>query len=606
MENTIVAISTAMGNGGIGIVRMSGEKSFEILDKIFRPKNNDGVIKGYQIKYGNIIDPKNEEIVDEVLVSYFVAPKSYTTENMCEINTHGGMVVEKRILELCLENGAEIAGPGEFTKRAFLNGRIDLSQAEAIIDLINSKTVREAKESINQLEGHLSNKIENIRQKMLNLMIAIDVNIDYPEYDEEEVTKNRSLGELRIISEELIKLENSFNSGKILRDGVKTVILGKTNAGKSSLLNRILKEDRAIVSNIEGTTRDTIEEFVDVEGIPLKLIDTAGIRNSSNEIEQIGIQKSKKLADSADLIIAIFDITKNLTEDDEELLEIIKDKECIILLNKIDVLSENFELEKCLKSINKNILKVSAMEDIGIQGLFDKIVEIYSFNNESLSNDVLISNERHKNLIQKARIEIDEAINAAENDMYIDIISIYITNAMNYLAEITGNNVTDDVIFSKIFKRNQLLMLTNVSKENYEKFEGGTLDAAGIYALGKAIEYIQDVGVNNIEKHLKKLTKYTLEKLKKEVKNIKIYATKNTCGIVTFAIDNIHAHDIISILNLENISVRAGHHCAMPLHRYIDEVSTLRLSFGMYTTKEEIDYAISKIVRIGELFNGNI
>ena len=452
MENTIVAISTAMGNGGIGIVRMSGEKSFEILDKIFRPKNNDGFIKGYQIKYGNIIDPKNEEIVDEVLVSYFVAPKSYTTENMCEINTHGGMVVEKRILELCLENGAEIAGPGEFTKRAFLNGRIDLSQAEAIIDLINSKTVREAKESINQLEGHLSSKIENIRQKMLNLMIAIDVNIDYPEYDEEEVTKNRSLSELRIISEELIKLENSFNSGKILRDGVKTVILGKTNAGKSSLLNRILKEDRAIVSNIEGTTRDTIEEFVDVEGIPLKLIDTAGIRNSSNEIEQIGIQKSKKLADSADLIIAIFDITKNLTEDDQELLEIIKDKECIILLNKIDVLSENIELEKRLKSINKNILKISAMEDIGIQQLFDKIVEIYSFNNDSLSNDVLISNERHNNLIQKARIEIDEAINAAENDMYIDIISIYITNAMNYLAEITGNNVTDDVI-NEIFKK---------------------------------------------------------------------------------------------------------------------------------------------------------
>lgn len=452
MENTIVAISTAMGNGGIGIVRMSGEKSFEILDKIFRPKNNDGFIKGYQIKYGNIIDPKNEEIVDEVLVSYFVAPKSYTTENMCEINTHGGMVVEKRILELCLENGAEIAAPGEFTKRAFLNGRIDLSQAEAIIDLINSKTVREAKESINQLEGHLSSKIENIRQKMLNLMIAIDVNIDYPEYDEEEVTKNRSLNELKSISEELIKLEHSFNSGKILRDGVKTVILGKTNAGKSSLLNRILKEDRAIVSNIEGTTRDTIEEFVDVEGIPLKLIDTAGIRNSSNEIEQIGIQKSKKLADSADLIIAIFDITKNLTEDDQELLEIIKDKECIILLNKIDVLSENIELEKRLKSINKNILKISTMEDIGIQQLFNKIVEIYSFNNDSLSNDVLISNERHKNLIQKARIEIDEAINAAENDMYIDIISIYITNAMNYLAEITGNNVTDDVI-NEIFKK---------------------------------------------------------------------------------------------------------------------------------------------------------
>ena len=452
MENTIVAISTAMGNGGIGIVRMSGEKSFEILEKIFRPKNKDSFIKGYQIKYGNIVDPRNEEIIDEVLVSYFVSPKSYTTEDMCEINTHGGMVVEKRILELCLENGAEIASPGEFTKRAFLNGRIDLSQAEAIIDLINSKTIREARESINQLEGHLSSKIESIRQKMLDLMIAIDVNIDYPEYDEEEVSKNKSLNELKIILEELIKLENSFNTGKVLKDGVRTVILGKTNAGKSSLLNRILKEDRAIVSNIEGTTRDTIEEFVDIEGIPLKLIDTAGIRNSSNEIEQIGIQKSKKLANSADLIIAIFDITKNLDEDDQELLEIIKDKKCIILLNKIDILPENIDLENKLKLINKNILKISVMEDIGIQSLYDKIIELYSFNTESLSNDVLISNERHKNLIQKAKMEINEAINATENDMYIDIISIYITNAMNYLAEITGNNVTDDVI-DEIFKK---------------------------------------------------------------------------------------------------------------------------------------------------------
>ena len=452
MENTIVAISTAMGNGGIGIVRMSGEKSFEILEKIFRPKNKDAFVKGYQIKYGNIVDPRNEEIIDEVLVSYFVSPKSYTTEDMCEINTHGGMVVEKRILELCLENGAEIASPGEFTKRAFLNGRIDLSQAEAIIDLINSKTIREARESINQLEGHLSSKIESIRQKMLDLMIAIDVNIDYPEYDEEEVTKNKSLNELKIILEELVKLENSFNTGKVLKDGVRTVILGKTNAGKSSLLNRILKEDRAIVSNIEGTTRDTIEEFVDIEGIPLKLIDTAGIRNSSNEIEQIGIQKSKKLANSADLIIAIFDITKNLDEDDQELLEIIKDKKCIILLNKIDIVPENIDLENKLKLINKNILKISAMEDIGIQLLYDKIIELYSFNTKSLSNDVLISNERHKNLIQKAKMEINEAINATENDMYIDIISIYITNAMNYLAEITGNNVTDDVI-DEIFKK---------------------------------------------------------------------------------------------------------------------------------------------------------
>ena len=446
--DTIVAISTAIGVGAISIVRLSGKDAINIVDSIFSCDLKN--VESHKVVYGYIKD--NEEVIDEVLVTVMKSPKTYTLEDIVEISCHGSIATTKKILELIMLKGARLAEKGEFTKRAFLNGRIDLSQAEAIIDLINSKTVREAKESINQLEGHLSSKIENIRQKMLNLMIAIDVNIDYPEYDEEEVTKNRSLNELKSISEELIKLEHSFNSGKILRDGVKTVILGKTNAGKSSLLNRILKEDRAIVSNIEGTTRDTIEEFVDVEGIPLKLIDTAGIRNSSNEIEQIGIQKSKKLADSADLIIAIFDITKNLTEDDQELLEIIKDKECIILLNKIDVLSENIELEKRLKSINKNILKISAMEDIGIQQLFDKIVEIYSFNNDSLSNDVLISNERHKNLIQKARIEIDEAINAAENDMYIDIISIYITNAMNYLAEITGNNVTDDVI-NEIFKK---------------------------------------------------------------------------------------------------------------------------------------------------------
>ena len=452
MENTIVAISTAMGNGGIGIVRMSGDKAFEVLSKIFVPKNKNFRIKGYQMRYGNIVDPLSREIVDEVLVSYFVSPNSFTTENMCEINTHGGMVVEKRILELCLENGAELAEPGEFTKRAFLNGRIDLSQAEAIVDLINSKTVREAKESVNQLEGHLSKKIEEIRKKMLNLMIAIDVNIDYPEYDEEEVTKNKALNELNLVLKELIKLESSFDSGKILRDGVKTVILGRTNVGKSSLLNRILKEDRAIVSNIEGTTRDTIEEFIDIEGIPLKLIDTAGIRNSSNEIEQIGIKKSKSLANSADLIIAIFDITKDLSEEDNELLEIIKNKECIILLNKIDIMNQNKALEERLKKINNNIIKVSVVEDIGIQELFEKIVSIYNVSNKDLSNDVLIINERHKNLINKSRKEIEEAIKTAESDMYIDIISIYITNAMNYLAEITGNNVTDDVI-NEIFKK---------------------------------------------------------------------------------------------------------------------------------------------------------
>ena len=330
MEKTIVAISTASGNGGIGIIRLSGKQSFEIINKIFVPKNKNKEIKGYNIKYGNVVNPENNEIIDEVLVSYFVAPKSYTTENMCEINSHGGIIVEKRILELCLHNGAELAEPGEFTKRAFLNGRIDLSQAEGIIDLINSKTEMEAKESINQLEGSLSKKIKEIEQKMLDITVNIEVTIDYPEYDVEEVTNAEALNSLQSIHNMLKELQSSFNKGKIIRDGIKTVIVGKPNAGKSSLLNSMLKEDRAIVSDIAGTTRDTIEEYINVDGIPLKLIDTAGIRDTENTIEKIGVEKSKKLIDSADLVIAIFDISTDFDEEDGNVLEFVKGTQSII------------------------------------------------------------------------------------------------------------------------------------------------------------------------------------------------------------------------------------------------------------------------------------
>ena len=452
MEKTIVAISTASGNGGIGIIRLSGRQTFDIIDKIFIPKNKSKDIKGYTMKYGNIVNPKNNEIIDEVLVAYFVAPKSYTTENMCEINSHGGTVVEKRILELCLENGAELAEPGEFTKRAFLNGRIDLSQAEGIIDLINSKTEMEAKESINQLEGNLSKKIKKIEKKMLDIMVNIEVTIDYPEYDVEEVTNSEALKKLNEIHNLLNELENSFNKGKIIKDGIKTVIIGKPNAGKSSLLNSLLKEDRAIVSDIAGTTRDTIEEYLNIDGIPLKLIDTAGIRDTENTIEKIGVEKSKKLVNDADLIIAIFDISGSLDEDDRKIIELIRDKKAIILLNKVDVLKNNNKMEEEIKKLNKPVIKISAKEEIGFENLYSEIKKMFELNEISSNNEILITNERHKNQIIKAKQNILNAIETVKNNTPVDIISIYINQAMEDLGEITGVNVSENII-NEIFAK---------------------------------------------------------------------------------------------------------------------------------------------------------
>ena len=452
MEKTIVAISTASGNGGIGIIRLSGKDTFKIIDRIFIPKNKKKEIKGYNIKYGNIVNPKNNETIDEVLVSYFVSPKSYTTEDMCEINSHGGMVVEKRILEICLENGAELAEPGEFTKRAFLNGRIDLSQAEGIIDLINSKSDMEAKESIGQLEGYLSKKIKEIKQKMLDIMVDIEVTIDYPEYDVEEVTNTKALKELTYIKEKLTSLEESFNKGKILKSGIKTVILGKPNAGKSSLLNAMLKEDRAIVSDIEGTTRDTIEEYINIEGVALKLIDTAGIRDTDNQIEKIGVEKSKKLAESADLIIAIIDNSRNIDDDDKKILEIIKDKNAIIVLNKVDINDKNEYNEKEVTNLCKPIIKISAKEEKGLDNLYKEILKLFEIHDISSNNEVLITNERHKKQINKAKENIERAINSLKDNMPVDILSIHIKEALNDLGEITGENVSENII-NEIFSK---------------------------------------------------------------------------------------------------------------------------------------------------------
>lgn len=451
--STIAAISTATGNGGIGIIRMSGKNSFEILDKIFVPVNkSEDEIKGYTMKFGYIINPKNQEKIDEVLVSYFVGPKSYTTENMCEINSHGGVIVEKKILELCLENGADLAEPGEFTKRAFLGGRIDLAQAESVIDLINSKTDNEAKASINQLEGNLSKKIKNIREKLLDVMADIEANIDYPEYDIEEVTNNKISIVLDEIKNDLINLSNTFENGKILKEGVKTIIIGKPNAGKSSLLNSVLNEERAIVSEYAGTTRDTIEEFVNVQGIPLKLIDTAGIRKTDDKIEEIGVNRALKLSEDADLIIAIFDGSKELDDEDKEILNIIKNKKAIILLNKKDIGDKNLENGDELKEFKNNIIKISAKTGDGVEEIYNKIAEMFKTNEIKMNDGIIITNIRHKNQIDKAVKSVEEAINSNESGLPIDMVSIPIKQILIDLSAITGEDVSEDII-NEIFSK---------------------------------------------------------------------------------------------------------------------------------------------------------
>ena len=431
---------------------MSGKNCFDVLNKIFIPKKVESIenIKGYTIKYGHIVE--NGEVVDEVLVSYFKEPKSYTSENMCEINSHGGNIVMKKILELCLRNGAQLAEPGEFTKRAFLNGRIDLLQAESVIDIINSKSEREAKTGIKQLEGVLSKKIQSIRDKIMEVMVQVEVDIDYPEYDVEEVTNNQISDMLNSVEKDLTVLEKSFDEGKLLKEGVKTAIIGKPNAGKSSLLNAILDEDRAIVTEIEGTTRDTIEEFVTISGVPLKLIDTAGIREAKDEVEKIGIRKSKDIAKEADLIIAIFDATKNFSNEDIEILNIARNKKTIIVLNKCDLKTVIDEYNVELEDFKGDIIKISALYQNGLEDLYKKIGEKFDFNEISVDNDIIITNVRQKNLIHEALESVLKAKNTLNDKQPLDIIAIFLKEILERLGDITGDSVTEDII-DEIFSR---------------------------------------------------------------------------------------------------------------------------------------------------------
>ena len=430
---------------------MSGDKTFDVLEKIFKAKHPEDIskIKGYTMKYGYIVE--NEKIIDEVLVSYFKNPKSYTTEDMCEINSHGGNVIMRKILDLCLENGAELAEPGEFTKRAFLNGRIDLSQAESVIDIINAKTDREVKEGVKQLEGYLKKDIKEIKDYVLDLMTNIEVSIDYPEYDTPEVLEEDLRNKMEIILKKLKSLEKSFDNGKIIKEGIKTAIVGRPNAGKSSLLNAILKEDRAIVTEYEGTTRDTIEEFVSINGIPLKLIDTAGIRDTKDKIEKIGIEKYRKMAKEADLVILIIDSSKELTKEDYEILNIVNPKKTIVILNKMDL--EPRIDEKTEKIVDfKNVIKISALKQEGIDLLYEKISELFKLNEINLENETIITNERHKTLIKKAIINLNKAKESLDKNMPIDIVAIGLKNILTNLGEITGEEASEEII-NEIFSR---------------------------------------------------------------------------------------------------------------------------------------------------------
>ncbi len=449
--STIAAISTAPGNAGIGIIRLSGEKCFEIIEKIFVPKKKSPVV-GYSMKYGKIINSQTKEVIDEVLVSYFVAPKSYTTENMCEINSHGGTIIEHKILEECLKNGAVLAEPGEFTKRAFLNGRIDLSQAEAVIDVINAKTDKEARVAERQLEGSLSKNIKKIQDEILDLMADIEASIDYPEYDIEETTNKKIENVMQDVKIKLEKLEESFRNGKIIKEGIRTAIVGKPNVGKSSLLNLMLGENRAIVSNVEGTTRDTIEEYININGVPLKIIDTAGIRKTNDEVEKIGVEKSLNISNTAELIIAVFDDSRKFDEEDKKIVELIKNKQAIILINKTDMNKKLIINNEEIKNLNKDIIEFSTIEEKGLDELYNTIENMFKLNQIDSDNSEIITNERQKQHILKAIEAEEKAMESAKANMPSDITAIAIKQILEELAEITGQSASEDII-NEIFKK---------------------------------------------------------------------------------------------------------------------------------------------------------
>ena len=446
IDDTISAIATAPGEGGIGIIRISGEKSLQVAQSIFKSKSGK-MIKDYNARtliYGTVVD--NEKVIDEVLVAYMKGPNSYTAEDVIEINCHGGFISVKKILELILSKGVRLAEAGEFTKRAFLNGRIDLSQAEAIIDVIKSKTDMAHEVAQSQLEGSLAKKIKDLRMNVTEVLAHLEVSIDFAEEDVEEITYQTLEEKALELRNEIKKLYDTAESGKILRDGLKTVIVGKPNVGKSSLLNSILGENRAIVTDIAGTTRDVIEEFVNIKGIPLKIVDTAGIRETEDVVEKIGVEKSRESFSTADLVIMVLDASRKLSEEDMEILESLKNKKTIVLLNKMD-LEPQIELEKIEEFVNsEDIIKISALKHQGIEELQDKIEAMVYNGSVKNSSNLMITNSRHKDALFKAYESINDAISAIEQRMPYDFIEVDFKNIWDYLGYINGDTVREDLL----------------------------------------------------------------------------------------------------------------------------------------------------------------
>lgn len=444
--DTIAAISTPPGEGAISIVRMSGEEAVSIAQKVFSGKDLTQA-KSHTINYGHIVDPKTHEEIDEVMVSLMLAPKTFTREDVVEINCHGGIVATNRILQLLLVNGARLAEPGEFTKRAFLHGRIDLTQAESVMDLIRAKTDRSMKIALNQLDGNLSHLIDSLRKDILDVLAQVEVNIDYPEYDDVEEMTTKLLKEKAIeIKQRIEQLLKTASQGKIMREGLATALVGRPNVGKSSLLNHLLHEDKAIVTDVAGTTRDVIEEYVNVSGVPLKLIDTAGIRETDDKVEKIGVERSKKAIEQSDLVLLVLNAAESLTKEDLELIRLTNDKKRIIILNKTD-LEERLDRKELAKiSENAPVYATSILKNEGVEALEEAISKLFFNGIENSQSTVMVTNARHIALLKKAQNSLDSVLEGISSGMPVDLVQIDMTEAWNLLGEITGESYEDELL----------------------------------------------------------------------------------------------------------------------------------------------------------------